>query len=336
MHYVGAAGSVEEELARDAGLLFHSIPVGKLRRSLEPHNIAKNIRDQFAFLAGIAAARRVLARVGPRLVFSKGGFVGLPVVMAARSLGIPSIVHESDISPGLANRLCFPFATRVCVSFPETLGRVPPSKGVLTGAPVRPEVLKGDAERGRGLLGAGGLPGGVKPLLLIMGGSSGSRVLNEAVRGALPRLLDAYDVAHIVGKGNVSHIKDTEGTYVQFEYLKGELPHVLAAVDLVVSRAGANAIAELVALGKPMLLVPLERASRGDQLQNAASLTGRGLAVTLREADLSPRTLVESIQGLQGKRAEIMGRMSAADAGQMRGTDEILRVIGEILERKST
>ena len=319
VHYIGAAQSIESELARDAGLIFHEISVGKLRRSFSMSSIVRNVRDQLAFAKGIHDARRVLAKLKPALVFSKGGYVGVPVVVAARTLGIKSIIHESDITPGLANKLSFPFAHRVCVSFPETINRVPKDKGVLTGTPLRPEIFSGDKPTGYALTGFNGN----KPILLVVGGSSGSRAINDAVWSALPVLLDVFQVAHIVGKGN-SILLDQSG-YAQFEYLKSDLPHVLAASDIVVSRAGANAIQELLALHKPALLIPLAKASRGDQVQNAESFALRGFSSVLAEEEMTPEILAREVNKLYNERHVYIEKMSHAK--QSAGRDEVIKLI---------
>lgn len=277
------------------------------------------------FISGISAARKALTKLRPNIVFSKGGFVGLPVVIAARSLGIPTIIHESDISPGLANRLSIPFATKVCVSFPETLTRVPKSKGILTGTPIRENMLMGDPSRGRALCGS--FPP-LRPMLLILGGSSGSLSLNKSVFAALVQLRQEYDIAHIVGNGNLSPTpspKEPAGAYAQFEYLKEDLPDIFAAADIAVSRAGANTLQELLAARKPSLLVPLVQSSRGDQLQNATSFTKRGLALMLPEEELTPTTLVSHIRRLYLKRKEILLKM--AGYKHPNGSAEVIKVI---------
>ena len=322
VHYIGSAGSIEAELARDAGLPFYEISVGKLRRSLSPSSIARNLRDQVEFMKGIRDARRVLREIRPNIVFSKGGFVSVPVVIAARSLGIKVIIHESDITPGLANKISFPFAERVCVSFPETLNRVPRNKGMLTGTPLRPEIFSGDKAAGLKLAGFTE----DKPILLVMGGSSGSLTINTVLRAALPELLKDYQVAHIVGKGNAIDLGEANHPgYVQFEYLKGDLPHILAAADIVISRAGANAIQELLALRKPSLLIPLSKASRGDQVQNARSFARNGFAVVLPEDELTPEKLVSEVHHIYGERDILHEKMSRAK--QSNACDEIIKLI---------
>ncbi|MCL2617977.1 MAG: undecaprenyldiphospho-muramoylpentapeptide beta-N-acetylglucosaminyltransferase [Defluviitaleaceae bacterium] len=319
VHYIGAANSIESELSRDAGLTFHAISTGKLRRSLSPADTLKNLRDQFAFAKGIYDARRVMAALRPSLIFSKGGYVGVPVVLAARCLGIKSLIHESDITPGLANRLSFPFAARICVSFPETLARVPSGKGVLTGTPLRREIFGGDRQKGLRLAGFSD----TLPVLMVVGGSSGSRVINETVRFALPELLADFQVLHMVGKGNLE--KTAAPGYAQFEYLKSDLPHVLAASDIVISRAGANAIQEFLALRKPALLIPLSKTSRGDQVQNAESFLRHGYANVLREEDLTPSQLAAQARDLYSTRQVYIEKMSRAK--QSNGRDETIKLI---------
>ncbi|MCL2616563.1 MAG: undecaprenyldiphospho-muramoylpentapeptide beta-N-acetylglucosaminyltransferase [Defluviitaleaceae bacterium] len=321
IHYIGSANSIEAELVRDAGLPFHEIAVGKLRRSLTASGIVKNVRDQISFAKGIFDARRLLARLRPSIVFSKGGYVSVPVVIAARTLGIKSVIHESDITPGLANRLSFSFTDRVCVSFPETLGRVPKHKGILTGTPLRPEILRGDKPTGLSICGF--TPD--RPVLLIVGGSSGSRVINDTVTSALPQLLKQYQVIHLTGKGNAT--RPMPG-YAPFEYLKADMPHALAAADIVISRAGANALQEFLALSKPSLLIPLEKASRGDQVHNAESFARRGYATVLHEAMLTPEALAYEAHNLYAQRHVLAERMSQAP--QSNACEEVMKVIASV------
>jgi UDP-N-acetylglucosamine--N-acetylmuramyl-(pentapeptide) pyrophosphoryl-undecaprenol N-acetylglucosamine transferase len=228
----------------------------------------------------------------PALVFSKGGFVAVPVVFAARARGIPVIVHESDLTPGLANRLAIPFAKAVCASFPQTLEHLPKEKAVLTGAPIRAELFQGDRTKGDAFLGGAAAARTVdwpldKPLLLIVGGSLGSRNLNKAVRAVLPDLLKRWRVAHLCGKDGLDAALNGVQGYRQMEYVSAEMPHVLAAADMILSRAGSNAIFEFLALQKPHLLVPLPLASsRGDQILNARAFAAEGYSRVLPEEEM--------------------------------------------------
>lgn len=297
--YIGSEAGIEKRLAQEAGLPFHGIASGKLRRYFD----WKNFTDPFRVLAGWFQAWALLGRLRPRAVFSKGGFVAVPVVLAARARGIPVVVHESDLTPGLANRISIPCARRVCASFPETLPHLPAAKAVLTGAPIRAELFHGDRARGEAFLGLplSRLPAREgKPLLLIVGGSLGSRNLNKAVRAALPDLLARYRVAHLCGKGGIDPALDATQGYRQLEYVGAEMADVLAAADLVLSRAGSNAIFEFLALQKPHLLVPLPlSASRGDQILNAKAFAAEGYSRVLPEEEIAPGRIVQELALLE-------------------------------------
>ena len=214
--------------------------------------ISRIFSDPFRVVKGYAEARRLLKRHKPDVIFSKGGFVAVPVVLAAKHYKIPVIIHESDMTPGLANKICIPSALKVCCNFPETLKYLPSDKAVLTGSPIREELLQGDRLSG---LTYAHLSAG-KPVLLVIGGSLGSVAVNTAVRNILPRLLASYQVIHICGKGNLDESRIGTAGYVQYEYVDAPLKHLFAAADLVISRAGANSICELLALRKPNLLIP--------------------------------------------------------------------------------
>ncbi|HOV69517.1 MAG TPA: undecaprenyldiphospho-muramoylpentapeptide beta-N-acetylglucosaminyltransferase, partial [Clostridia bacterium] len=285
IHYIGTKKGVEYSiLAHDKDLKYYSINAGKLRRYVDIQNLVDPIR----IISGYFGAIKILMRVKPAVVFSKGGFVTVPVIAAARMLGIPTVIHESDITPGLANKLCIPFANKICATFPETLNHLPKSKSVLTGTPIRQSLLAGDraAARRKYLL--------KKPTILIMGGSQGAKVINENVRQCLPRLLKHFDVIHICGNNNLSDIK-YDG-YIQFEFVSDELKDIFAASDIVISRAGANSIFEFLALKKPMLLIPLSRAqSRGDQCDNAESFKKHGFAAVLEQENLTPGSLYAAV-----------------------------------------
>lgn len=293
--YVGSETGIEKKLVAEAGLPFHGIASGKLRRYFD----WKNFTDPFRVVLGAFQAWALLGRLKPKLVFSKGGFVAVPVVFAARLRGIPVVIHESDLTPGLANRLAIPFAKAVCASFPETLAHVPKDKGVLTGAPIRAELSAGDRAKGEAFL---GLPADGRPLLLAMGGSLGSRNLNAALRAAWPGLSARYRIAHLCGKGGTDPAWEGRPGYRQLEFVSAEMPHVLAAADLVLSRAGSNAIFELLALQKPHLLIPLPlSASRGDQILNAKAFAAEGYSRVLAEEDIAPGRLEKELSALESQ-----------------------------------
>jgi len=254
------------------------------------------------------------------MVFSKGGFVTVPVVVAARMLRIPVVIHESDFTPGLANRLAQPFASHVCVTFPETKGHIK-RPATVTGTPIRKEILTGERAVGMRIL---GFSSG-KPIVLIMGGSLGAKAINKAVRTGLPSLLDRFQIVHLCGKGNLIPELESPG-YKQFEYVNEELGHFLAASDVVVSRAGANAIFELLALHKPNLLIPLSKAaSRGDQILNAQSFAKQGFSVVLPEESLSPKMLEEQLLVTIGKKNSLCQAMQKSALSN--GTNAVWRVL---------
>lgn len=291
IRYIGSYQGMEKKLIEGAGIPYEGISSGKLRRYFD----LKNFSDPFRVIKGYAEALKIMKSFKPDVVFSKGGFVAVPVVLAAKHYKIPTIIHESDITPGLANKICIPSAKKVCCNFPETLSYLPEEKAVLTGSPIREELLKGD--RLSGLQYTHLSPD--RPIILVIGGSLGSVKVNTAVRSILPRLLETFQVIHICGK---EHLDDSLiGTpgYVQYEYVDKPLKHLLAAADVVISRAGANSICELLALRKPNLLIPLSAAaSRGDQILNAKSFQKQGFSAVLEEESLTDDTLYQAIQDL--------------------------------------
>ena len=302
IRYIGSYQGIERRLIENAGIPYDGISSGKLRRYFD----LKNFSDPFRVLKGYGEARRLLKRYRPDVIFSKGGFVAVPVVLAAKHFKIPVIIHESDMTPGLANKLCIPSAVKVCCNFPETLKYLPADKAVLTGSPIRADLLKGDR-----------LPGlnyahlsSEKPILMVIGGSLGSVAVNQAVRGILPRLLETFQIIHICGKGNLDEgLIGTPG-YVQYEYVDAPLKHLFAAADVVISRAGANSICELLALKKPNLLIPLPAsASRGDQILNAASFAKQGFSRVLEEEQITPDSLFEAITQLYARRRDYIEAM---------------------------
>ncbi|MCL2527702.1 MAG: undecaprenyldiphospho-muramoylpentapeptide beta-N-acetylglucosaminyltransferase, partial [Defluviitaleaceae bacterium] len=271
IHYIGSKDGLEKELVEATGIPYYGISAGKLRRYMD----VKNITDIFRVIRGFGNAYSILKQIKPDIVFSKGGFVTVPVLTAARVLRIKSVSHESDLTPGLANRLSQPFTSKICVSFPETLAHLPVHKGVLTGTPIRKELLAGDRIKGLQLC---QWSDGGKPVILVTGGSQGAAAINSGIREILPQLISHYRIIHLCGKGN------TTGTnipgYLEFEYVKEGLEDLYALADIVVSRAGANTLFELLAMKKPNLLIPLPlESSRGDQILNAESFVLQGFSM---------------------------------------------------------
>ena len=300
--YIGSYGGIEKRLIEDFHLPYYGISTGRFRRYFD----LKNFSDPLRVMKGYTQARTILKEIKPDVVFSKGGFVSVPVVRAASSLKIPCIIHESDMTPGLANKLCIPAADKVCCNFPETLKYLPEDKAVLTGSPIRKELLQGDRLSG---LSYSHLSAD-KPVLLIIGGSLGSVTVNQAVRSILPRLLAKYQVIHICGKGNLDESLSGTAGYVQYEYVDAPLKHLFAAADIVISRAGANSICELLALRKPNLLIPLSAsASRGDQILNANSFAKQGFSKVLEEESITNESLFQAIDDLYQNRASYIQAM---------------------------
>lgn len=305
--YVGSYEGMEKELIEAQGIPYYGISSGKLRRYFDP----KNFSDPFKVIKGLGQAVHLMHKLKPHVVFSKGGFVSVPVVLAAKLCRVPAVIHESDITPGLANKIAIPGATKVCCNFPETMNYLPAGKAVLTGSPIRRELLSGNASAARALCGFDES----RPVLFIIGGSSGSVVINNAVREALPELLEQFQVVHMCGKGNLEpSLAPTHG-YHQFEYIGKELSDIFAMSALVVSRAGANSICELQALRKPNLLIPLSAAaSRGDQLLNAASFEKQGFSKVLLEENLTAQTLVTAVKELYENRAAYVKAMAESQS----------------------
>lgn len=295
IQYIGSYDGIEKRLIEAEGIPYHGIATGKFRRYLS----AKNLTDPFRVLKGYSQAKKLIRDYQPDVLFSKGGFVAVPVVRAAKKYKIPVIIHESDMTPGLANKLSFSAARKVCANFPEAMEHLPKGKAVLTGSPIRDELLTGSRDAGLAFAHLSG----EKPVLMMMGGSLGSRIVNKNLREALPLLLPDFDIIHLCGKGNLDEsLKDTAG-YRQYEYISAELKDLFAAADVVLSRAGANSICELLALHKPNLLVPLSAAvSRGDQILNAASFEKQGFSAVLEEEAMTPELLNEKLRDVYKNR----------------------------------
>ena len=302
------------------GVTYHAVQTGKLRRYFD----WKNLSDPFRVIAGAFQSSHLMRKLKPNVVFSKGGFVAVPVVFGAWLHRVPVLCHESDLTPGLANKLCRPFAKRFATTFPEcaeALGK----KAECVGTPLRPELFSGVREKGLSLLGFDGR----KPVMLMMGGSSGAQSVNDCLRKALPRLTDDFDIAHICGKGNLDPALDGTPGYTQIEFLDAELPDALACADLVLSRAGANALCEFQALGRPMLLIPYPKgASRGDQILNAKSLEKRGLCRVLLQENMTPETLAEEVRATWDARDALTEALKNAPPAN--GTERVLELIEEI------
>lgn len=318
--YMGSYDGIEKRLIADFDIPYTGIATGKLRRYLDP----KNLSDPFRVLKGFSEARKYLKEFKPDVVFSKGGFVSVPVVRAAASLKIPCIIHESDMTPGLANKLCIPVATKICCNFPETMENLSKEKAVLTGSPIRRELTQGNRIAGLNMCGFSANT----PVIMVIGGSQGAANVNKAVRDALPKLLEDFQVVHLCGKDKMDNLLLNTPGYKQFEYIKAELKDLFAMADLVISRAGANAICELLALKKPNILIPLPgRQSRGDQLLNAKSFESQGFSIVINEDDLTTSLLVDEVHELYANKnyyTEIMSKSKQIDS-----IPKIMKLINE-------
>lgn len=320
IQYIGSYNGMEKNLIEKQGIPYHGIASGKLRRYFS----LQNFTDPFRVLKGFSEANKLIKQLKPDVIFSKGGFVSVPVVIAGKRNRVPVIIHESDMTPGLANKISIPSATKVCCNFPETLKALPADKAVLTGSPIRQELLTGDKEKARAFCGFKE----TRPVILIVGGSLGAVAVNSAVRGILPELLKDFQVIHLCGKGKLDASLTGLDGYVQFEYIQDELKDLFALSDIVISRAGANAICELLALHKPNLLIPLSaKASRGDQILNARSFERQGFSIVIEEEALSDEVLLSSIRKLYEARDEFIQTMS--QSSQQNPIETIIGLIEE-------
>ena len=319
VHYIGTENGIEHQMMNLPGVTYHAVKSGKLRRYFDWQNFI----DPFRVIAGAFQSARLMGKLKPDVCFSKGGFVSVPVVVGAWLHRVPVVCHESDLTPGLANKICSKFARRVATTFPEC-AKALGAKGVFTGTPMRPQLFSGTREKGLQLTGFSG----DKPILLMMGGSIGAQRVNEALRAALPKLLETMDVLHLTGKGNLDESLNTLPGYRQFEFLSDDLPDALACADLVLSRAGSNAICEFQALKKPMLLVPYPKgASRGDQILNAESFRQRGLCHVLAQENMTADTLYDAILALRKDQDNLIRNLTQAPPAD--GTLPVLRLIHE-------
>lgn len=316
IHYIGTKAGIERTLIESMeGVRYHAVSSGKLRRYFD----LKNFTDPFRVVKGAWESFSLIRRLKPSVVFSKGGFVSVPVVLGAAMCRVPVVMHESDITPGLANKLCKPFAKAICTTFPEC-AKLLGEKAVETGTPLRSSIFSGSRERGLSLTGFDGK----KPVLMMIGGSLGAQTVNAVLRKALPALTKKYDVLHVCGKGNSDASLEGTPGYRQFEYLSDELPDAFACADLLLSRAGSNSLSEILALKKPALLIPYH-SGRGDQVLNANSLKARGLAHVMLQSELTEQTLPIALDALWEDRELLIQRMNALPDAD--GTQAVLAQI---------
>lgn len=316
--YIGSYTGIEKQLIEEKGIPYYGISSGKLRR----YKSLKNLSDPFRVIHGYFQSRKLMGKIKPDIVFSKGGFVSVPVVLAAAHKRIPVIIHESDMTPGLANKIAMRGAKKICCNFPETLKYLPENKAVLTGSPIRKELLTGNRLEAAKLCGFNSL----KPVILVVGGSTGAVKVNDAVRAILPSLLEDFQVVHLCGKGKTDASLNNTSGYVQFEYINEQMRDLFALADIVISRAGANAICELLALHKPNLLIPLSaNASRGDQILNARSFKEHGYSMVMEEEEITPDKLLNAVHELYKNKGTYIKAMESSP--QSDAIDTIMELI---------
>lgn len=324
IQYIGSYDGIEKKLIEEMQIPYLGISSGKLRRYMS----AKNFSDPFRVIKGYREAKQFMKSYKPDIVFSKGGFVTVPVVVAAHKYKIPVIIHESDMTPGLANKLAIPHATKVCHNFPETKEYLPEGKSVLTGSPIREELRHGNKLAGLELCGFTAN----KPVVMVVGGSLGAKAINDAVRDALPELLKTYQIVHLCGKGKMDETLLKTPGYKQFEYIKEEMKDLFAMSDLIISRAGANAICEILALKKPNILIPLPAsASRGDQILNAGSFERQGFSMILPEEDITTKCLIDTIHDVYNNRQTYIDAMSNSEMSD--AVSIIVNLIEEVVSK---
>jgi len=320
VHYIGSHDGIERELIENefSDVPYHSISSGKLRRYFSMQNFI----DPFKVLAGVMQAFRVIRKVKPTVIFSKGGFVSVPVVLAAKMANVPVVAHESDVTPGLANKIALPFASHVFTVFKETTKHLPSDKATCTGSIIREQLFRGNRQNGLALCGFNE----EKKVLLVMGGSLGSVVLNDVLRGNLKTLLERYQIIHLCGKGNIDANLEGMKGYKQFEYVTDELPDLLFAANYVVSRAGSNSIFEFLTLHKPMLLIPLSaEKSRGDQILNANLFQKQGFAHVLMEESLTKDSFLNALEKLVADEEILIDHMLEVETPKT--PDEMVQLI---------
>lgn len=316
--YIGSVDGIEKEIITKENIPYYGISSGKLRRYFS----MKNFTDPFKVMKGTMQALRIISKEKPDVIFSKGGFVAVPVVVAASLKKIPVVAHESDMTPGLANKLSAPFCDKLCVTFRESLKYIKDNKGILTGSPIREEILHGDKAEGKKICGFTD----EKEILFIMGGSLGSQLINNEIRKNIDKLLKEFNIIHICGKGNIDASLENKKGYKQFEFVREELPHLMKCCDYIISRAGANSIFEFLALKKPTILIPLSRkASRGDQILNSKSFAKEGYSLMIEEEELIDDALYNKILELKKRKNELLSNMDKSESTN--AADSIVKIL---------
>ena len=293
IHYIGSKTGIERQLINHIAIPYYPISSGKLRRYFSWRHFSDPFKVAYGFLQSFC----LLRKLKPDLVFSKGGFVALPVVFAAWLNRIPVIAHESDIMPGLANRLSFPFVNHICVTFEAGRKYFKNQKKVsVTGTPIRSSLLNGNDTKGRALCGFSN----DKTILLIVGGGLGAEKINQTIRKLIPQVLTEFNIVHLCGEGKVDAQFEHIPGYKQFDYANETMPDLMACADLVISRAGANTVYELLALKKPHIFIPLSRqVSNGHQVANANYFAKKGVSFVLEQEQLTADSLLAAIHHLK-------------------------------------
>lgn len=311
VHYIGSHDGIERTIIGEnfPTIPYHPISNGKLRRYFS----MKNFSDPFKVLYGTLQALTILKKVKPSLVFSKGGFVSVPVAIAAKLANIPVVIHESDITPGLANKIASSFAEHIFTVFEETLKYLPKEKASSIGAIIRPDLFLGNEQIAEKLTGFEAN----KETIIVMGGSQGSAKINEVIKENIDAITSKFQIIHLCGKGNLDPTLTGKPNYIAFEYVTDELPHLLKISNYVISRAGSNSIFEFLELKKPMLLIPLSiHASRGDQVLNANFFEEKGYALVIEEENLTTASFMNILADLVKYREPIIDKQFNADSSK--------------------
>lgn len=319
IYYIGSSGMEKEIVSKYKNIKFVEIPAVKFIRSLTP----KNLLLPFKLIKSINATKKILKEIQPSLIFSKGGFVSIPTCLAGNSLKIPVITHESDLTVGLANKIIAKKAKYLCCSFKETADNFK-KNSIFTGSPIREKIFKGNKfnviSKHKTTTN--------KPIILVTGGSSGAKAINNAIWENINDLCDKYVIIHITGKNNLNS-KITHKNYIQIDFTNN-IEDYFAASDIVISRAGSNTIFELLAIKKPMILIPLPKdQSRGDQLLNAENFNNQGIANILYQENLNKENLLRKITETLLKRSEYINNMKKLDFTC--GNDNIIKLIKKYL-----
>jgi UDP-N-acetylglucosamine--N-acetylmuramyl-(pentapeptide) pyrophosphoryl-undecaprenol N-acetylglucosamine transferase len=318
--YVGTDTGPERQLVARLNIPFRAVQTGKLRRYWSLQNFV----DLFRLPVGFLQAVGIVRSFRPHVAFAAGGFAAVPPLLAANLLGVPTVIHQQDVEPGLANRILAPFASAITVTFDSSMPHFPSRKARVTGNPVREEILCGN--RDRALQRFGFRPD--QPVLLVTGGGTGALGLNRLVAGAAPLLSPDYQIIHVTGKGKAVEAPGAGPCYRQVEFLVEEMGDVLAAADLIISRAGLSALTEIAALGKPSILIPMPDSH---QNANARVFAKRDAALVVQERETAPQRLAETVKELANNRERLdaMGRrareLMAPDA-EARIADEMERL----------